>query len=75
MKYMSIINNKKILYFICLLFFSVSINQYYGNIGVYPIDTFLFFDSGYRTLNGYFPFKDYWVVTGPLLDIIQSIFF
>ena len=75
MKYISIINNKKIFYFICLLLFSVSINQYYGYIGVYPIDTFLFFDSGYRTLNGYFPFKDYWVISGPLLDVIQSVFF
>ena len=75
MKYISIINNKKSLYFICLLLFSISINQYYGYIGVFPIDTFLFFDTGYRVLNGYFPFKDYWVVTGPLLDIIQATFF
>ena len=75
MKYISTIINKKILYFICLLFFSISINQHYGYIGVHPIDTFMFFDSGYRTLNGYFPFKDYWVITGPLIDIIQSIFF
>ena len=66
---------KKILYLIILFFFSISINQHYGYIGVFPLDTFLFFDSGYRTLNGYFPFKDYWVITGPLLDIIQSIFF
>ena len=75
MKYISTISNKKILYFICLLLISISINQYYGYIGVHPIDTFLFFDPGYRILNGYFPFKDYWVITGPLLDIIQSIFF
>ena len=75
MKYISTIANNKILYFICLLLISISINQHYGYIGVHPIDTFLFFDSGYRTLNGYFPFKDYWVITGPLIDIIQSIFF
>ena len=75
MKYISTIGSKKILYSICLFLFSISINQYYGYIGVHPIDTFLFFDPGYRTLNGYFPFKDYWAITGPLLDIIQSIFF
>ena len=75
MKFFSQTNNKKILYFIFLLLFSISINQYYGNIGVFPIDSFLFFDSGYRTLNGYFPFKDFWTTTGPLLDIIQAIFF
>jgi len=74
MKYISKLNNKTF-YFICLLLFSFSINQYYGYAGVYPIDTFLFFDSGYRVLNGYFPFKDFWVVTGPLLDLIQAFFF
>ena len=67
--------NKKIYYFIFLFLSSVSINQYYGYIGVFPLDTFLFFDSGYRTLNGFFPFKDYWAPTGPLLDIIQALFF
>ena len=74
MKYISKINNKTF-YFICLLLFSFSINQYYGYLGVYPIDTFLFFDSGYRVLNGHFPFKDFWAVTGPLLDLIQAFFF
>ena len=67
--------NKKFFYFFCLLILSISINQYYGYIGVFPIDSFLFFDSGYRALNGFFPFKDYWTPTGPLLDIIQALFF
>ena len=76
MKLISKIEKKKeFFYFFCLLISSISINQYYGYIGVYPIDSFLFFDSGYRTLNGYFPFKDYWAPTGPLLDIIQALFF
>ncbi len=66
--------NIKFFYFICLSILSISINQYYGYIGVFPIDSFLFFDSGYRTLNGFFPFKDYWTPTGPLLDIIQAFF-
>ena len=78
MKNISKIHNTKKLYFvyfIVLLIFSTFINQYYGYIGVYPIDTFLFFDTGYKTSKGYFPFKDFWVVTGPLLDLIQSVFF
>ena len=77
MKNISKIHNTKKLYFvyfIVLLIFSTFINQYYGYIGVYPIDTFLFFDTGYKTSKGYFPFKDFWVVTGPLLDLIQSVF-
>ena len=66
---------KKIFYFVILLIFSISFNQYYGNIGVFPEDTFLTFNSGYDTLNGYYPFKDYYTTTGPLLDLLQAIFF
>ena len=66
---------REILYFFFLLFFSISINQYYGNIGVYPIDSFIHYDSGYRTLNGYFPTKDFWINNGFLIDLIQAIFF
>ena len=66
---------KKILYFFTLLIFSISLNQYYGYIGIFPEDSFIIFNSGYETLNGYFPFKDYWTTTGPLLDFIQAIFF
>ena len=66
---------KKIFYFVILLTFSISFNQYYGYIGIFPEDSFLIFNSGYDTMNGYFPFKDYYTTTGPLLDIIQALFF
>ena len=39
------------------------------------MDSFHFFDSGYRVLNGDLPFIDYWSVRGPLLDYMQAIFF
>ena len=67
--------NKRIYYFVLLFISSISINQYYGFIGVFPIDSFLFFDSGYKALNGFFAFKDFWSPTGPLLDLIQAFFF
>ena len=69
------IYSKIIIYFSFLLIFSISFNQYYGYRGVFPIDSFLFFDSGFRVLNGYFPFKDFWAVTGLTVDIIQALFF
>ena len=51
----SLLNKKKeMLYTIIIFFFSISINQYYGNQGVCPIDSFWFFNSGYDTLNGYY---------------------
>ena len=66
---------KKILYIIILFFFSTLINHYYGNLGVCPIDSFWFFNSGYDTLNGRYPFKDYWTIAGPFITIVQAFFF
>ena len=61
---------------ICLLgLFSFSINYYSGFIGVMPMDNFVLYNGGYRVLNGYIPFTDYWLVTGPLLDYLNAFFF
>ena len=63
---------------ILLLFvviFSISINQYYGNRGIFPIESTAFFDTAYRILQGDIPFKDYWLVSGMLIDYTQTIFF
>ena len=72
----SFLNNKKKIFYIIIIFlFSISINQYYGNLGVCPIDSFWFFNSGYDTLNGYYPFKDYWTISGPFITFSQAFFF
>ena len=71
---MPIISKQRILVIILFLF-SILINQYYGNKGVFPVDSFSHFDSGFRILLGEFPFKDYWIVSGPIIDYFQSIFF
>ena len=60
---------------IFLIFFSIIFNQYHGYIGILPIDSFLIFNSGYDLMNGYFPFKDYWTIKEPFIDLIQAIFF
>ena len=62
-------------YFLILLVSSISFNQYYGFIGINPIDSFFSFNSGYDVLNGKFPFKDYWTITGPFISYIQAFFF
>ena len=64
-----------IIFFTALTIFSISINFYYGNIGVFPIDTFAFFDTGYSILLNKHPFKDIWVTTGPFVDYSQAFFF
>ena len=66
---------RKNLFIIFLFLFSLLINQYYGYRGVFPIDSFLIYDAGYKIFNGFVPFKDYWSITGPLLDYIQFAIF
>ena len=58
-----------------LIIISFSINQYYAFIGVLPVDSFSTFNAGYDILNGSLPFKDFWTIKGPVLDIIQAIYF
>ena len=71
----NILFNKQIFFVVFLFLFSLSINLYYGNKGIFPVDSFAHFDTGFRILLGEYPFKDYWVVSGPLIDYLQSIFF
>ena len=66
--------SKNYLAFIVFLFATL-ICQYTGNRGVFPIDSFSHFDSGYRILNGEHPFKDYWIVSGVFIDYFQSLIF
>ena len=67
--------NKEFLIIIFLILFSTLFNQYYGNKGVFPHDSFAHFETGYRILLGEFPFKDYWVISGPFIDYLQGLFF
>ena len=67
--------NKEFLIIIFLILFSTLFNQYYGNKGVFPHDSFSHFETGYRILLGEFPFKDYWVISGPFIDYVQGLFF
>lgn len=61
--------------YVILAVFAFYINYFFSNIGIYPIDTFSFFDSGYLITKGYHPIKDFWVISGVLIDYIQALFF
>ena len=54
---------------------SFSVNFYYSSLGVLPIDTFAFFDTGFRLMKGDLPFVDYWTISGPFIDLLQTIYF
>ena len=71
---MRLISKEKI-FITILILFSILINQYYGNRGVFPIDSFLIFDAAFNIISGNHPFRDYWLITGPFVDYIQSFFF
>jgi len=64
-----------VIFFITLSLFSFSMNIYYGNVGVFPIDTFAYFDTAYNILLNKHPFKDIWITTGPFVDYVQAFFF
>ena len=63
------------IYIFFLILISFCVNQYYAYLGVLPVDSFSTFNTGYDVLNGSVPFKDYWVLKGIVLDIIQAAFF
>ena len=66
---------KEKFFLITLLVIAFLINFYVGSRGVYPVDTFIHYDFGYRILLGDSPVKDYWIVHGFLVDYIQAFFF
>ena len=69
------INTPPFVDYALLILFSFSINYYYSSVGVLPQDTFAYFDTAYRILDGSVPFKDYWTVSGPFIDYFQAIIF
>ena len=75
LKYSLSRKKKNVIYLTILTLFSIFINYYYGTLGVFPPDSFAHFDAGFRILLGDHPFKDYWVVSGPILDYLQAFFF
>jgi len=77
---MTIFSNKSLFnthffYLILIFLFSFFINFYYAKFGSFPIDTFLHYDSAFKILNNEFPVKDYWIVSGFIVDFFQSFFF
>ena len=71
------INYKKYNFYICtiLILISFFINFYVASNGVYPVDTFIHYDNGYRILLGELPVRDYWIVHGFVIDYMQALFF
>ena len=58
-----------------ILLISFFVNFYFGHQGLMPLDDLQNFNSGHRILKGDFPFRDYYSITGPILDIWQSVIY
>lgn len=58
-----------------IFLFAFIINQIYGNRGLFPHDSASHFDNGFRILNGQHPVKDFWIISGFIVDYIQSLLF
>ncbi len=68
-------NNLNLILYALLAIFSFIFNFQIASYGVFPVDTFIHFDNGFRILLDEHPVKDYWIVHGFLIDYIQAIFF
>ena len=58
-----------------ILIYAFLITWQSGNIGVLPIDSFGFLDTGYSIINGHLPIRDFWIFTGLLVDYMGAAFF
>ena len=58
-----------------LFIFAFYINYHFANKGLYPIDSFSFFDTAYYITEGQHPIKDYWIISGVFIDYVQAAFF
>ena len=68
-------SNINYLYVFLITIYAFLINWISANLGVMPIDTFAFFDTGYSILNNKLPLRDFWIFTGIVVDYLQSLFF
>ncbi|MDC1092733.1 hypothetical protein OAS35_01350 [Pelagibacteraceae bacterium] len=57
-----------------ILIYSYLVNWFSGNIGIMPIDSFGFLDTGHSILHGHLPIRDFWIFTGLLVDYMEALF-
>ena len=67
-------NFYEILRIFILVVFSILINQFYANQGLFPAESLSHYDISYRILKGDVPLVDYWAVSGLFIDYTQSLF-
>ena len=65
---------KEISVLIGISIYSYLVNWQSGNIGIIPIDSFGFLDTGFSITKGHLPVRDFWIFTGLLVDYMEALF-
>ena len=65
---------KEALILLGILTYAYLVNWQSGNIGVIPIDSFGFLDTGYSIIKGHLPVRDFWIFTGLIVDYMEAAF-
>ena len=57
-----------------IIIYASFINWLSGRIGIIPIDSFGFLDTGFSILKNKLPIRDFWIFTGLLVDYMEAFF-
>ena len=57
-----------------IIIYAFYINWMSGSVGIIPIDSFGFFDTGFSILKNKLPIRDFWIFTGLIVDYMEAFF-
>ncbi len=57
-----------------IIIYASYINWLSGRVGIIPIDSFGFLDTGFSILQNKLPIRDFWIFTGLLVDYMEAFF-
>ena len=57
-----------------IIIYASCINWLSGSVGIIPIDSFGFLDTGFSILKNKLPIRDFWIFTGLLVDYMEAFF-
>ena len=65
---------RELIILIVISIYAFYVNWISGNIGILPIDSFGFLDTGHSILRGKLPIRDFWIFTGLIVDYMEAFF-
>ncbi len=65
---------RELIILIGISIYAFYVNWISGSIGILPIDSFGFLDTGHSILRGKLPIRDFWIFTGLIVDYMEAFF-